>query len=311
MRIGVTPWRGAVGQTAAAIAAQARDAERLGFESLWIPESHFAGTATVPAPLLLLAAAAAGSSTLLLGTTSWLITLRHPLLAAEQVAVLDQLCAGRLVLGLGRGFQPDMLAAFEVPPGRKRAIFESNLEMMKRAWVGAPVAMGETTVRLAPLPVQQPHPPLWMAAFGPLALAQAGRLGMPYLASPLESPAELQLNRRHLLQAAAAAGVAPAPEFPVMRTVLVCPDGGAHAALRGRVLDALRASGRVADDESLPQRVLVGTATEVHDRLCALAADCAVTHVVATRPRGIELPDALVEGAMERLAAVAAGVQTL
>jgi len=72
------------------------------------------------------------------------------------------------------------------------------------AWEGKPVAwegddeQTRTPVRLAPLPVQKPYQPLWVAAFGPKALAQAGRLGLPYLASPIEPEDQLLENHaRH------------------------------------------------------------------------------------------------------------------
>ena len=83
---------------------------------------------------------------------------------------------------------------------------------MIRAWSGEPITTdgdGGEAVRLAPLPVQQPHPPIWVAAFGPKAVEQAGRLGLPYLASPIESlDALVENHARHrgVLNADARAG---------------------------------------------------------------------------------------------------------
>ena len=59
----------------------------------------------MPEPMLLLAAVAARTTTIKLGTTSYLLPIRNALQAAEQVAVLDQISGGRLILGLGRGFE--------------------------------------------------------------------------------------------------------------------------------------------------------------------------------------------------------------
>jgi alkanesulfonate monooxygenase SsuD/methylene tetrahydromethanopterin reductase-like flavin-dependent oxidoreductase (luciferase family) len=110
----VTPWSlgdtdpstgEVIGITAKSIANQAAIADKLGFHSFWLPENHFADQRSIPSPLTLLAAAAAVSDQIKLGTTSYLITVRNPLQAAEEVAVLDQLCEGRLILGLGRGLQ--------------------------------------------------------------------------------------------------------------------------------------------------------------------------------------------------------------
>ena len=101
-----------------------------------------------------------------------------------------------------------MLRAFDVVPREKRELFERNLEAMVRAWSGDPIHSGNggETVVLDPRPLQRPHPPIWVAAFGPKALAQAGRLGLPYLASPMETLSDLKSKFAAHAQAAAAAG---------------------------------------------------------------------------------------------------------
>ena len=203
IHLGLTPWE--FGKLdARSLCSQAQWAEAQGFESLWLPENHF-GENALPDPLTMLAAVAGATERIKLGTTSYLLTLRNPLQAAEQVAVLDNLSGGRLILGVGRGYAPDMLKAFHVPPSQKRRIFAWTLETMQAAWAGEKVSLSgkselvenpsqsaadtpqEEGVQVFPQPVQKPHPPLWVAAFGPKALAQAGRLGLPYLCSPMES----------------------------------------------------------------------------------------------------------------------------
>ena len=224
MHLGVTPWN-FNDLSAASLTQQASLAERLGADSLWLPENHF-NPGAIPDPLMLLACVAGATQTLRLATTSYLLTLRNPLQAAEQVAVLDRLSDGRVLLGVGRGYAPDMLAAFKVVPKNKRRIFADTLEIMCRAWSGEPVRISDdpavtTTVTLDPLPVQRPHPPLWMAAFGPKALAQAGRMGMPYLASPMESISDLEVNYRAHREALTEAQQSAPEHVPVMRAVFV------------------------------------------------------------------------------------------
>jgi alkanesulfonate monooxygenase SsuD/methylene tetrahydromethanopterin reductase-like flavin-dependent oxidoreductase (luciferase family) len=141
VRVGVTPWDFQA-LNARKLAEQAAAAEAMGFESFWLPENHFNPNA-IPDPLMLLAAVAASTRTIRLATTSYLLPLRHPLLAAEQVAVLDRLSDGRVTLGIGRGFAPAMLKAFDVTPSEKRRLFEDCLGVMRKAWSGEPVPVGD------------------------------------------------------------------------------------------------------------------------------------------------------------------------
>ena len=139
--LGLTPWD-FKDLGAHNLVRQAQVAERLGYQSIWLPENHF-GENALPDPLMLLATVAGGTQSIQLGTTSYLLTLRNPLQAAEQVAVLDQLSSGRVILGVGRGYAPDMLRAFHVPAKEKRRIFAWTLELMRKAWRGEAVSLNE------------------------------------------------------------------------------------------------------------------------------------------------------------------------
>lgn len=99
MHLGLTPWRISGGVDAQELTRQASLAEGWGYESFWLPENHFTGDAAIPEPLMLLAAVAAGTRTIRLATTSYLLPVRHPLQAAEQVAVLDRLSGDASFLG--------------------------------------------------------------------------------------------------------------------------------------------------------------------------------------------------------------------
>ena len=298
MRPGLTPWDFS-DLSARSLSRQAEIAESLGYESFWLPESHFIAGA-IPDPLMLLASVAATTRTLRLGTTSFLVPLRNPLQAAEQVAVLDRLSNGRVTLGIGRGYASAMLRAFDVAPREKRARFEQNLQAMLRAWKGEAVRPGNggEAVVLDPLPVQQPHPPVWVAAFGPKALAQAGRLGMPYLASPMEPVERLRANYERHAVACGEAGVVVPPEVPVMRTVFVSDD----ADLVARVREQLEIGAREVASSGLRRGLslapddwaIVGGRSEVKDRVAAYVEELGVTHLVVTRLRiGRVEPEAL------------------
>lgn len=290
LHLGLTPWS----MNPTQMPEQARLAEEWGYQSIWLPENHFSGYAALPDPLMLLAGMAATTTTLLLGTTSYLLPLRHPLQAAEQVAVLDQLSGGRLILGLGRGYQAPTYAAFGIAMRQKRAIFAESLGLLKRAWAGEELVMleGATPVTLAPLPVQRPHPPLWVAAFGPKALAQVGSLGLPYLASPVESCQDLAANHSALNTACLEAGHEVPDVVPVMRTMFVSEDARLVASLRESLATQIKAMAKSgpahlakAAEADLDDIAIVGNAAFVKDQADRYVSDLGVTHLLATRLR--------------------------
>ncbi len=278
----------------ARILAQAELAERLGFESVWVPEGHFEPRGLFSAPLLLLAAIAARTRRIRLGTTSYLLTVRHPLRVAEDVAVLDQLSGGRVILGVGRGFRQPLFDAFGVRRGDKRARFEAALGIVLAAWRGEPVAPletgpGEPPRRFAvtPPPAQTPHPPIWVAAFGPKAVTQAGRLGFPYLASPLEPLERLVENHARHRTALPASRADAAAVVPVIRTVFVTLDPARARAVREALAREASASAvvvsvaaRRAGDEPVDRRALVGDPGEVAARIREYRERIGMSHLI-------------------------------
>jgi len=282
IEVAVTAWSAGDGWRADTLCRQAEAAEAMGFHSFWLPENHFGDHRSIPSPLTLLAAVAARTERIRLGSTSYLLPIRNPLLAAEEVAVLDQLSNGRVILGVGRGIQDAVFRAFNVPASDKRKLFQANLEIMRRAWRGEPILERDEgePVYLAPLPLQQPSPPLWVAAFGPLALQQVARLGLPYLASPIESLATLEQNYQDYHRAVSGAALEPVDTIPVMRTVFITDNGAlaedVRTALQGAVPPAMQHKAAGVDDWAI-----VGDRSYARDKLGEYRERLGLTHLIA------------------------------
>jgi len=304
LSLGLVPWQMGAQADAGHYAEQAKMAEGWGYRSFFLPENHFAPATPLPDPLLVLAAVASATRDIQLGTTSWLLPIREPLLAAAQAASLDQLSGGRLILGLGRGYRADMLKAFGVASADKRNRFEAVLASLRKAWSGAAVLEDQP---LVPLPLQRPHPPLWVAAFGPKAIAQAGRLGLPYFASPLESLDELERNfERHDL-ALAEHGQRRPETRAIMRTVFVSDDPALLSRLREQLASLPAGPLKREREPALEEVYLLGSAAEVAAQLQHYQAVLGLTHLVAVRPRVSGLSAAVLQESFAQLAALSPG----
>jgi len=319
LHIGLTPWLAPLNMDAHVLASQAERAEALGFDSFWLPENHLQAdssdnTMAIPEPMLLLAAVASRTTRLKLGTVSFLLPVRHPLQAAEQVATLDVLTRGRLILGIGRGFSRPLFRIYGMDPRHKRALFAEHLQFMRKAWRGESLTMDRgDTFRLSPLPVQRPHPPLWSAAFGDKALQQAGLLQLPYLAAPITSFSRLRRNLEQHRAAALQAGVKAPDAIPVMRTLFISHKRSEQWQVRDMLCRQTRRLMRSRmpwnkDMEAVDSWALVGEPAEVAEKVSLYREQLGMTHLVVTRPTRFEsdrIEPRLLENSLMHLAQLA------
>ncbi|RLA49613.1 MAG: hypothetical protein DRQ97_00320 [Gammaproteobacteria bacterium] len=307
MHLGLTSWR--TDHCAQALIEQAVFAEQLGYESFWLTEHHFSDNA-IPDPLMLLASVAGDTHTIRLATASYLLPLRHPLHAAEQVSMLDQLSGGRLILGVGRGVGANMLRAFNVEPKDKRQRFERHLKIMINAWSGACIADAddpETGVVLHPLPVQIPHPPIWVAAFGPKALAQAGQLGLPYLASPLETIDDIKRNINLHNQACQESKQLIPTTRPILRTVFVSDDKKVVDTLRKRLSENNNASRWRDQCASLDDWAIIGDQQFASEKIAEYQKRLSMTHLIISHYHLGDLPQLLLRESLELISQLDSG----
>ena len=163
-------------------------AESLGYHSVWIAEHHFNDYGLCPAPPVLASFIAARTTTLRLGMGVSLLPLHHPVDLAEQLAVLDVVSGGRLDVGIGRGGTLQDYQTFQSDRDDARARVEEGIAVMQQSWGGAPFDFqgrfhSAERLHVRPRPVQQPHPPIYIAANSEESVRSAARLSLPTLSS--------------------------------------------------------------------------------------------------------------------------------
>ncbi len=166
---------------AASLLALATRAEAEGYDSIWVGDSVLARPRHDP--LTLLAGVAGRVPRVELGTAVLLPALRNPVLLAHQVATIDQISEGRLILGVGfAGDVPNIRAEFAaagVPFDKRIGRMMEGLRLCRALWTGQPVDWdGRWPVHqgvLAPTPYRPGGPPLWIGGNLPTSLQRAGK----------------------------------------------------------------------------------------------------------------------------------------
>jgi alkanesulfonate monooxygenase SsuD/methylene tetrahydromethanopterin reductase-like flavin-dependent oxidoreductase (luciferase family) len=178
-------------------------AEEYGFHQVWETEHHMLGDWSYSgAPEVFLTWVAAHTSTIRVGHGVVLPSkeINHPWRIAERAAALDLVSGGRLDVGVGRGIAVQELLAFGADPGLTRAYQVELLKMLPQMWSGAPFSWESDLFQLpertlTPTPVQDPHPPLWVACGQPESFAVASKYGAGALSFGFPSPEMAALCR--------------------------------------------------------------------------------------------------------------------
>ncbi len=172
------------------VLALAVEAETLGFASVWT-QDHLLNVGRVRDrledrpywhPLAVLSAAAVMTSRITLGTSVMVLPYHDPVGLAKYAATLDALCDGRFVLGVGVGALREEFDALGVPFGRRGALTDESIAVMKDLWTSPePSYAGGrfrfANLRFSPRPVQTPHVPLWIGGSSDAAIRRAARAG--------------------------------------------------------------------------------------------------------------------------------------
>jgi probable F420-dependent oxidoreductase len=258
--------------------------EALGFDSVMIADhvvfpttiasrypytlsGDFPGHGDALEQLTLVTYAAARTRRLRLVTSVMIVPYRNPVVTAKTLATIDVLSGGRLTVGVGVGWLEEEFAALGAPDFTRRgAATDEYLRIYKALWTTSPVSFSGEFYRFAelrcePLPVQKPHPPIWVGGHSPAAVRRAARLGDGWhpvgaiAAVPLR-PAELKASLDQLHRLAEAAGrdpraIAISFKAPVYDTA-VAPAGGDRRPFAGttaQIADDIATYGRLGVSE--------------------------------------------------------------
>jgi len=191
---------GIVKDTYNQVMAQVILAEEMGFEHFWTVEHHFLTEFSYcPAPEVLYGAVSQRTSKIRIGHAVALLPpqYNHPIRVAERAAVLDILSDGRVDLGTGRSTTLIEMGGFGIDPEDTRPMWEEALSMIPRMWLEEPFSHEGHYFKIPPRsiipkPIQQPHPPLWMACSQPDSFSIAGQKGIGALCFNIGQPEELE-----------------------------------------------------------------------------------------------------------------------
>ncbi len=175
-------------------------ADEIGFDYLWSVEHHFLeGYSLSSSPEIFLSAVAQKTKNIRIGNGVRLLPppFNHPVRSAEMGAVLDLMSNGRYDFGVGRSITQAELEGFNLNPADGRPMLDEVLPQIVKMWTqdlyegfqGKYFSMPSR--KIIPKPIQDPHPPIWMACTQPSSFQLAGDFGVGILAFGIDGPTDL------------------------------------------------------------------------------------------------------------------------
>ena len=165
---------------------QAELIEAAGLDSMWLSEHHFAEDGYMPALLPIASALLARTTRITVATDRLAASLHDPIRLAEDAIALDLLSGGRFLLGLSLCYRSEEFEGFGVDPGTDVERLEALVPVLRDAFDGRALAIGDRRVHVTPRPVTERGPRLMIAADGEHGAARAARLADLLMVDPTE-----------------------------------------------------------------------------------------------------------------------------
>lgn len=274
-------------------------ADRGGFETVWAAEHHALEMTIAPNPFQILTWWAAHTERIRLGTAVAVAAYWHPINLAGEAAFTDLVSGGRLEFGIGSGaYQREF---DRMHPGLKQSdayrYMAEMLPVLKELWAGDYAHNGEywqfPTSTSCPKPLQDPHPPIWVAARSPITFDWAVQNGCNIMSWPIARPHEEMVKyRAQLDESIAKFPDAPKSKWAMMRhaaiyddaadwevsvaaaqrqlgmfTTLFAGDGGVTNGVPAETPRDVLEEHADYNTQSLHENLLVGTPDQVIDKL--------------------------------------------
>jgi probable F420-dependent oxidoreductase len=195
--------------------AVVRAAEDSGFTSLWSTDHILVGSAfprygTAYESLATLAWVAGKTERIRLGTSILVLAMRNAILAAKQIATIDSLSGGRVVIGVGAGWNEEEYRMLGADFKRRGRVLDESIRTMRALWTEERPAFSGDVYRFAdtlfdPKPAQSGGPPIWIGGNSDAALSRTARLGDAWHADEVP-PDEFAVRVASLDKQAADAG---------------------------------------------------------------------------------------------------------
>jgi alkanesulfonate monooxygenase SsuD/methylene tetrahydromethanopterin reductase-like flavin-dependent oxidoreductase (luciferase family) len=157
---------------------------------VWLPEHHFGLFGCVGATSTALGFLAARTKRVMLAPATVVLPCIHPVASAEQFCTLDQLSGGRAVYSAGRGYDAREYEAFGIPFAESRERFDEGMLLVRKAMAEEAFTFEgkywqiREPITVLPRPVQQPHPPIYVAAFSRPTVEFAAKNGFNVIFAP-------------------------------------------------------------------------------------------------------------------------------